>query len=182
MLSFLGTERLNSCTAVNNEEAKKKQLQQCSHTALKVSATGNGSENNSDSKTAFGQEVCVKATKLVHISHGLFRRAGNGITNISYSEWKSYFLNDGAFSCRKDPYFPDATNDVIMPCSTVLRKARAGSNQALCVWHSTAPSAHQWIPGIISYRSKAHQTNWLLSHYLPPDPAWDSPHSTLRMV
>lgn len=78
----MGTERLKSCTAVDNEEAKPKKMQQCSHTALMVSAPGNGRENKSGSKPAFEQEVCVKTMKLVHISHGLFRRAGNGITNI----------------------------------------------------------------------------------------------------
>lgn len=61
-------------------------MQQCSGAALKVSATGNESENKSDSKPAFGQEVYVETMKLVWISYGLFCRAGNGITNIFYKQ------------------------------------------------------------------------------------------------
>jgi len=48
---------------------QKKKMQQCSRTALKVSATVNDTENKSYSKTAFGQRVCVRTIKLVHISH-----------------------------------------------------------------------------------------------------------------
>lgn len=64
MLSFLGTERLKSCTAVDNEEAKPKKMQQCSHTALMVSAPGNDPENKSGSKPAFEQEVFCQNNEI----------------------------------------------------------------------------------------------------------------------
>lgn len=170
---------------------QKKKKQQYSHTALKVNATGQCSENKSDSKPAFGQEVCVKTIKLVHISHGLFRRAGNGITNIFYKQalinyllWMEgccLFLKLCRIFLQKDPCSPDATNDVIMLCS--MSWESPGLVQTRLFVSGTVQHQHQWIPEIIQLQeqSPADQPNWLLFH-LPPVTAWDSPHSTLRMV